>query len=368
MAQNTMEEINKKLEEVVEGRRYIIRQVGSLKSTIDELAEKIGLSAGGNVASSPDLGGMMPILEDITGQLRKISETEIVPESVKDVGAAFEKLESSMQDIKEGIQVVKDLFPIISDIKTALAESSGGQIDTKEIKKLTESLEDVKDATKKLEKISRLEERIQGIEEAVKSLASLPRGEGLEVPSDLVSKIAGLEEKLEGFDLSSLKSSTEELENMGEVISTLRESFDRVSSAIESLAVLREEVASMKEDLTTVTQNVLNLQTSIDRLASAEAAPAPRLEEPLAVRTLDYPTALAECTRKLEEDATVGEIAKAIDNVRKQLEEINRFHPALFEMGTFHRRLSKRPPKESIGPDLKKELLDTIKEWESIST
>ena len=147
---------------------------------------------------------------------------------------------------------------------------------------------------------------------------------------------------------------------MGEVISTLRESFDRVSSAVESLAVLRDEVAGMKEDLTTVSQNVSSLQTSIDKLASVEAAPAPRLEEPLPVRTMDYPTALKECSTKLEEDVSVGEIAKAIDTVRKQLEEINRFHPALFEMGTFHRRLSKRSPKEKINPDLKEELQRTI--------
>lgn len=367
MSQNTLEEINKKLEEVVEGRRYIIRQVGSLKSTIDELAEKIGISAGGNVASSSDLGGMMPILEDITGQLRKISETEIVPESVKDVGATFEKLEASLQETKEGIQVVKDLFPIISDIKTALAESSGERINAEEIKKLTESLQEFRELPKEIEKISRLEERIQGIEEGIKSLQSLPRGEGSEVPSELVSKIASLEEKLEGLDISSLRSSTEELGNMGEVISTLRESFDRVSSAIESLAVLRDEVAGMKDDLTTVTQNVSSLQKGINKLVSAEAAPAPRLEAPLPVRTLDYPTALAECSRKIEEDAPIGEIAKALDSVRKQLEETNRFHPALFEMGTFHRRLSKRPPKENISPDLKKELQETIREWENIS-
>lgn len=367
MAQNTLEEINKKLEEVVEGRRYIIRQVGSLKSTIDELAEKIGLSAGGNVTSSSDLSGMMPILEDITGQLKKISETEIVPESVKDTGAAFEKLEGSIRDIKEGIQVVKDLFPIISDIKTALAESSGEGIDTGDIKKLAESLEEFKDLPKEIEKISRLEERIEGIEEGIKSLSSLPRGEGPEISSDLVSKITSLEEKLEGLDISSLKSSTEELGSMGEVISTLRESFDRVSSAVESLAVLRDEVAGMKEDLTTVTQNVSSLQTSIDRLASVEAAPAPRLEEPLPIRTMDYPTALKECSKKLEEDVSIGEIAKAVDTIRKQLEETNRFHPALFEMGTFHRRLSKRPPAEKINPDLKEELQRTIKEWENIS-
>lgn len=366
MGQNVLEDINKKLEEVVEGRRYIIRQVGSLKSTIDELAEKIGLSGGGDVASAPDLGGIMPVLEDIAGQLKRISETEIVPESVKDVGAAYEKLEASVGDIKEGIQVVKDLFPVISDIKTHLAESSGGGVDTEEIKKLTESLERFKEMPKEIEKISALEERIKGIEEGVKSLSSLPKGEGLETSGELVSRMASLEEKLERMDISDLKSSANELSNMGEVISTLRESFDRVSSAIESLTTLRDEVADMKNDLATVTQNVVGIQTSIESLTSVEATPAPRLEEPVAARTLDYPTALAECSKKIDEDAPSGEIAKAIETVRKQLEEVNRFHPALFEMGTFHRRLSNRPPAQKLDPNLKKELQETIKEWENI--
>lgn len=366
MGQNVLEDINKKLEEVVEGRRYIIRQVGSLKSTIDELAEKIGLSGGGDVASSPDLGGIMPVLEDIAGQLKRISETEIVPESVKDVGASYEKLAASVGEIKEGIQVVKDLFPIISDIKTLLAESKGGGTDTGEIKNLIESLERFKEIPEEIEKISALEERIRGIEEGVKSLSSLPKGEGLETSGELINRIASLEEKLERLDISDLKSSANELSGMGEIISTLRESFDRVSSAIESLTALRDEVTDMKSDLTAVTQNVAGIQTSIQSLAGVKATPAPRLEEPVATKTLDYPTALAECSKKVEEDAPAGEIAKAIDTVRKQLEETNRFHPALFEMGTFHRRLVNRPPTQKLDSNLRKELQETIKEWEKV--
>ncbi|MFX1598854.1 MAG: hypothetical protein ACFFC5_07290, partial [Promethearchaeota archaeon] len=207
----------------------------------------------------------------------------------------------------------------------------------------------------------------EGIEEGIKSLSSMPKGEGAEVSSELISRMASLEEKLERIDIADLKSSTDELSNMGEVISTLTESFDKVSSAIESLTALRDEVVGMKNDLATVTQNVANIQTSIQNLASVEAAPAPRLEEPVATEILDYSTALAECSRRIKDDAPTGEIAKAIDIVRKQLEETNRFHPALFEMGTFHRRLSNRPPAEKLNPQLKKELQETIKGWKEIS-
>jgi len=59
----------------------------------------------------------------------------------------------------------------------------------------------------------------------------------------------------------------------------------------------------------------------------------------------------------------VGVLVNSMENIRDEIVKIYKFHPALYELGTFARKLKKYPALEKLDPDLSNLLIDKINEW-----
>ncbi|MHA1784991.1 MAG: hypothetical protein ACTSVY_12145 [Candidatus Helarchaeota archaeon] len=59
----------------------------------------------------------------------------------------------------------------------------------------------------------------------------------------------------------------------------------------------------------------------------------------------------------------IDQLAIFMENTRDEIVKIYKFHPALYELGTFARKLRKYPPNTTLEPDIMNLLVDKINEW-----
>mgnify|MGYP005831105091 CR=1 FL=1 len=149
MSQNVLEDINKKMDEMVEGRRYIIRQVGSLKVSVDELIEKLGsgaLKSGG--AETVDLTGLTPLIQGLSEEIVKLQDKSLE----KNIKESFDKMEELLKEIKDSTSTLQEN---ISNVKVP----EGGV----NVNEIMDKIDEVRSESE--DKISKVLDEIKGISE-----------------------------------------------------------------------------------------------------------------------------------------------------------------------------------------------------------
>ncbi len=308
MSQNILEEINKKMEEMVEGRRYIIRQVGSLKVSVDELIEKLksgGVtgSAGGGV----DLEGLTSVITALTEELGKLQASNLE------------------QTIKTGFEELKELLAELKEHGPGAGES-GVSLD--EIFNRFEALQS---------NIDQLTRTVQSMLETVNAK--------LENIKPIGGSITGLDEVLE--KLNKIDDSLTSLIGKQSSVAELGDFKDAVKKIVAAVLDLRALIESSEENfiygLKLIENNIRRdlAETGLKRVGCVEDA-------------------VEKLRESLEGEAVNERVYDALLDLLYYLKNTNKFDERINSILSFIRELKGRPPEGGLDNQLKEEIKKTL--------
>ncbi|MHA1754386.1 MAG: hypothetical protein ACTSYR_02595 [Candidatus Odinarchaeia archaeon] len=316
MSQEVLDEINKKMEEMVEGRRYIIRQVGSLKVSIEELIEKLettGVSGGGET----DLTAITPLLEALNQEINKLRETQP------------EQLEGTLNEFRKSIMEVKNLITALKD-EISKVQTSEVEVDLSEIsRKIDEIKENI---TTKIEGITR---KVDELDEKIMNL------EGLKDAIDKIENIEGLFDKLSEIEkkISEMQSieqtiSTQEMDNLKEIVNKL------TTIVLDLKAEVESTDESLNYGLKIIEENLKNELKGIttERITCKEEA-------------------INKIRKAIEEDQPAIKVYDSLLDLLYHTKKENRFDEKIHRILELIKKIRSLPENEPVADSLKEELL-----------
>lgn len=310
MSQNVLEEINKKMEEMVEGRRYIIRQVGSLKVSVDELIEK--LKSGGltpAAGAGVDVEGLTSVITALTEEVGKLQASNLE------------------QNIKAGFEELKQL---LSEVKGDVSETGESRVTFNEV-------------------VNRLENLQANIEQLTQTVQ-----EGLD----------SVNEKL-----STIKPGGETGTELNNVLEKLNKIEEGLTSILEKQSVIGEsETGDLKNAVKKIVSTVIDLRAVIESseesfiygLKLIENNIRKDLENIGVKRVTCVEDALEKLRETLEGGAVNERVYDALLDLLYNLKNTNKFDERINYILGFIRELRSKPLDERLDAQLKEEINKTL--------
>jgi hypothetical protein len=259
MSQDVLEDINKKMEEMIEGRRYIIRQVGSLKVSVDELLESIKTSGiSGEDKESIDFSGLTPLIEGLNEEISKLRESssEGGSKEIEEIKSLLDEMKESSEKLTDKIDNIKlpegtfDSEPIMNqfnEIQKSIEEKINEMKDViNELKEKTPTAMENEGLDKIIDKIEKLNENVLGI---LNKEEKEENSETKEVVNKLVGIVLDLKANVENIDESvnyglkviennlrkelAGKSDKTEITTEKDVAKKIKESLDKDKNSME---------------------------------------------------------------------------------------------------------------------------------------
>ncbi|WEU40101.1 MAG: hypothetical protein OdinLCB4_006430 [Candidatus Odinarchaeum yellowstonii] len=309
MSQNVLEEINKKMEEMVEGRRYIIRQVGSLKVSVDELIEKLKAGLGAPAAGGFDFEGLTSVITALTEEVGKLHASNL-----------DELIKTGFEDLKN----------ILSDLK-GKATPSG----------------------ESFAKLDELANRIENLQSNIEQLTQI------------------MQKTVETFNekLANITSSGEPGVKLNEVLERLNKIDNSLSSLLEKKTELSErEPADLKDAVKKIVTTVLDLRAAIESSEESFIYGLKLVENnirrELAAIGFKTVSCVEDAFEKLREslkDEPANEIVyDALLDLLYNLKNTNKFDERINAILGFIRELKSKPAESKVDPRLKAEIVRAL--------
>ena len=397
---NIFEQIKEKIDEVIMGRRYLISEVGKLKVAMDKLQ-----------GSLPNVADLDKWLTEVKGAVASLGQLTPILNQLADSAGAIQVMKVSIEGLQKSMAGVGNLTQTANVISQAAVQLSGVDKSIREIKDQVRGFNELKD----------------GFDAALGIMGEwkITMG-GLKGTMDTLSGsfdgIAGLADL--GSLAKSIKPSIEELRGTMSSIKGLKGMLTDISKSAQSLADLKVLVPELKASMSQIRATVAAGGTisSIPSTAgasrpiasTASASPASKTEgvpdrfmkpltsgpkagtsapikvgrtvarsnkpaktakggasgtisKPGATKKGTTPQIVLEVFDLIEQRAQRGEpadaLAKIIENGRDTISKSWKWHPQLYEVGTFARKLKKYPPNKAPDQQILKVLFEKIEEW-----
>ncbi|MHA1300731.1 MAG: hypothetical protein ACTSO9_15045 [Candidatus Helarchaeota archaeon] len=237
------------------------------------------------------------------------------------MATVFERLEEKMAKLMDSIE----------EMKTAIQQNSSNMAAIqRDINSAFLSFSDM------------IGKRIEEMEEKI--MAKTP------TPS---STSRGLSPDLTNFT-REMKIITNQLKNM----------MENTIEKMRQITVSTVQPSKVTKTVATTTKSAPKVAKSVkieskDLLPPAKRAPIPiKIGKTVPAEVLDL---LDSLKSKIEYPAV--KFAAMMEQVRDEIVRIYKFHPAIYELGTFARKLKKYPQNMKIDPDVLTLLFDKIEEW-----
>ncbi len=178
---------------------------------------------------------------------------------------------------------------------------------------------------------------------------------------DDLAEMTGTGVQGSGVDIKSIKSELSGfIREMRNTTNKFQNIMDTAIDKIRQLTI--STIAPAKVTQPTVTPPrpfIKETIESADLLPQAKRAPIPiKVGKTVPAEVLDL---LDTLKTKIELPAV--KFAALMEEVRDEIVRIYKFHPAIYELGTFARKLRKYPQNMKIDPDVLTMLFDKIEEW-----
>lgn len=392
------EQIKEKIDEVIMGRRYIISEVGKLKVSMDKLQ-----------ASLPNIADLDRWLTEVKTAVTSLSQLSPLLEQLADSAGDIQHMKVSITGVQKSLAGIGNLSQTVGAINTAAAQLGNVDKSIREMKDQIRGFGDLKDGFEaSLGIMGELKIAMGGLKTTMDTLSTSFDG------------IAGLADL--GSLAKGLKPAIEELRGTMSSISGLKSTLGGISKSAQSLADLKilvpELKASMSELRSSVRSGVSIPSVGATPAAASSIAPKPvgtassgdvpaRFMKPITSKAKPKQTALkatrvgvkATTTAKptkvsstdtskpgaakkgktppivkevfdlIEQRANRGvsaqELAKIIENGRDTISKSWKWHPLLYEVGTFARKLKKYPKDKVPDQEILKLLFQKIEEWKT---
>ncbi|MHA1377003.1 MAG: hypothetical protein ACTSRG_01350 [Candidatus Helarchaeota archaeon] len=382
------EQIKEKIDELIMGRRYIISEVGKLKVSMDKLQ-----------GSLPNLSDLDKWLIEVKGAVSSMGQLSTVLNQLADSAGAIQSMKMSMESVKNAIKGMGDLRLVSENITASSAKIGGLSDSVREVRDSVRGLDALKeDFAANLGIMGELNISMSGLKTTMETLTS--KFEGL----------AGLAEL--GSMAKTLKPAIEELKGTMGAVSGLKETLADIKKSATALgdikllatelkavmAEFRETSKTMKVAAPVSTASVgvstskpiarpisikpISSSSGIKPISSVSKSSEPlkasityKRKKPTAAKAIEKtgtkkkgktPPIVLEVFQLIEERAKGGEsgnaLSRIIENARDTISKSWKWHPLLYEVGTFARKLKKFADKP-IGDEVLKLLLQKLDEW-----
>ncbi len=305
------------------------------------------------------------------------------------MATVFERLEIMVKELSSKIE---NLSTEIGEIKTIMGENKS------EVNSMFTSFSDI------------IAERFEELNEGVKSSGGVITSDGISSGAikELKTLIASFSEKIPsniGGANINLTSVTSEISELRESVEMLKDAMNYVTDSIGNLSKQIEESqitttsavqqssgdksiekviykGALRPPPARVAKTTIEpaIRPDIARIYSGvikgKETAAPTTTAHIETKTIKVESTPVVTTGKVPDHVfelldsikgsvndEVGNLVIRMENVRDEIVKIYKFHPALYELGTFARKLKKYPGKEYLDPDLSSLLTDKINEW-----
>ncbi|MHA1145735.1 MAG: hypothetical protein ACTSRW_13425 [Candidatus Helarchaeota archaeon] len=396
------EQIKEKIDEVIMGRRYLISEIGKLKVSMEKLQ-----------GSLPNVADLDRWLTEVKTAVASMGQLTPVLNQLADSAGAIRHMQVSIEGIQKSIQGMGNLAQTANVINQAAVRMG----------ELEKPIREIKDQVRGFSELKEGFEAALGIMGELKIAMGGLKGT-MDTLSNSFEGIAGLADL--GSLAKSLKPSIEELRGTMASIKGLKGTLSEISKSAQSLADLKVLVPELKASMSELRSSVRSGVTipsaaPVSPVSSSSFAPKPaasstgsgdvpsRFMKPLtsgpkktsagplkATRTAakaapavakpisakpasagatkpgaakkgKTPPIVLEVFDLIEQRAQRGEsaqaLAKIIENGRDTISKSWKWHPLLYEVGTFARKLKKYPPNKAPDQQILKVLYQKIEEW-----
>ncbi|NVM02353.1 MAG: hypothetical protein HWN67_08450 [Candidatus Helarchaeota archaeon] len=389
------EQIKEKIDELIMGRRYIISEVGKLKVAMDKLQ-----------ASLPDVTDLDKWLTEVKGAVSSMGQLSTVLNQLADSAGAIQSMNMSMDSVKNTIKGMGDLRLVSENIMTSSTKISGLGESVREVRDSIRGMDSLKeDFAANLGIMGELNISMSGLKGTMDTLSS--KFEGLAGLADL-GKVA-----------KDLKPAIDDLKTTMGTIGELKETLTDIKKSATTLGDLKLLATELKATMAEFreTSKTIGIATpaasvglpktkpiakpiSIKPISSSTTtgpkpiSKKPKSKEPLKAgitykrkkpttakpakgkpakkKKGKTPPIVLEVFQLIEQRAqrgeTAGALSKIIENARDTISKSWKWHPILYEVGTFARKLKKYPPEKPPDTEVINLLMKKMEEWKEKMT
>ncbi|NHI92561.1 MAG: hypothetical protein EAX96_08655 [Candidatus Lokiarchaeota archaeon] len=325
-----------------------------LEIIVKELASKID-----NLAS--EMGNITGMLNDFKTETNNmfLNFSDILAERFEEISEKI-NFTSGIAPSGEGDSKLADQLRVM--IESSIQKIPTGKIsqDTSSIDKMDKELTDLKDSVEMLKDAMNYVTNTLG--DVSKKIELVPSVLERSIPHiEKVEKVKVFEEK--GFQISESDIDISK-EGLEQVIykGALRSQQPKAQKSTVEPAI--------RPDIARIYGGVLKPPSTPSTIKSAAIQPLPetktiKVESTPRVTAEKVPDKVIHLLESIKErlHINVDQLAFEMENIRDEIVKIYKFHPALYELGTFSRKLKKYPPNTTLDDDIRNLLFDKINEW-----
>ncbi|MHA1797034.1 MAG: hypothetical protein ACTSVY_01190 [Candidatus Helarchaeota archaeon] len=394
------EQIKEKMDEMIMGRRYIISEVGKLKVSMDKIQ-----------GSLPNIGDLEKWLGEVKNAVSSMSQIGPLMNSLADSAGTIQRMGVSIEKIEKAIVGMTDLSGITNQISQSAAKIGG----------LSQSISDMQSSIRGLEELK------EGFEAALGIMGELKITMGglkttMDTLTNSFSGIAGLADL--GKLAKTLKPSIEELRQTMSSISGLKTTFDDIRKSAQSMGDLKLIIPELKAAMGEIRSTVSSVKAGVGGVSVGVSPPPISVSKPVGVRPIAKPISTSSgasakpksitgvapiktgtvrpsteplkagriaarpkkattsgakkgktppivtevfdlLIQRAERGETAVALAKLLENSRDTISKSWKWHPTLYEVGTFARKLRKYPEGKQADEQILKILFQKIEEWKT---
>jgi division protein CdvB (Snf7/Vps24/ESCRT-III family) len=405
MSEKTIfENIKEKIDELIMGRRYLISEMGKLKISVDKMAQV-------------NLGDIKGLFDDFRSNVGNLSQMGDQLKQITDLTNNLSTMSDSLKNMQSSLSSLSDLQGISNQITKAASQISGLQNALIEIRDSIRGLNELKEGFEAtLATLGEFRIAMNGLKETMDKMTT--SFEGIASLADLGSlaktlkpDIKELTDALSGIrelrqSISDLAKQTASIGDMKVLTSELRVAMREIRSAMSSGSVatpISTPAASsppvpkptmvVKRPSTTAPTPTIKTEekpkvysAGRTKISTPTASPISETpEKPSIAPSVKQAAIQSEAKSKAGKEKKVPDIveevfsmivqraqggadahslSKVIDNARDTISKSWKWHPALYELGAFSRKLrnnfkeNELPSKEMV-----QLLMQKISEW-----
>ena len=400
MSEKTIfESIKDKVDELILGRRYLISEMGKLKLSVDKMAQV-------------NLGDIKGLFEDFRSNVTNISQMGDQLNQISNLTNSLSQMSNSIKEMQKGFSSLSDLQGISDKITKSATQMTGFQNALIEIRDSIRGLNELKEgfeatlATLGEFRIAMngLKETMDKMTESFEGIASLAELGSL--AKTLRPDIAELTEAMSGIrelrsSISDLAKQTASIGDMKVLTSELRVAMREIRASA-SAAPIAAPVTTMKSSppvprptmvvkrpsttttttkkeekpvvysasrTTRITPTAKPISTQKPAIASSVKNAALQSEKKSTASTTKKVPEIVEeifglIVQRTQGGADAHSLAKVIENARDTISKSWKWHPSLYELGTFARKLRTNfKASELPSQEIVQLLMQKIKEW-----
>ncbi|MHA1269412.1 MAG: hypothetical protein ACTSPY_06445 [Candidatus Helarchaeota archaeon] len=406
MSEKTIfETIKEKIDELILGRRYLISEMGKLKISVDKM-------------SQVNLGDIKGLFEDFRNNVSNLTQMGSQLNQIADLTNSLSLMSSSIKEMQSALSSLSDLRGISDQITKSASQISGLQNALIEIRDSIRGLNELKEGFEAtLATLGEFRIAMNGLKETMDKLTS--SFEGIASLADLGTlaktlrpDIQELTEAMSGIRelrsaISDLAKQTASIGDMKVLTSELRVAMREIRSVMSSAptaapsapvaptATVPKPTMVVKRPSTSTSSTQTKEKKPVVYSATRTKVAAPSAT-PVSTQTQPKPSiapSIKQAAIQSETKATAGKekkvpsiveevfnliiqrtqggadahsLAKVIENAKDTISKSWKWHPSLFELGTFARRL-RNNFKESELPsqEIIQLLMQKIEDWKN---